>query len=73
MSNIVNLRLTDEQAAVLLELCKIQNLQRSNVIRLALENLAMESNLEWPQNLPSHGGFERARAKRWAEKPENKT
>lgn len=71
MSKIINLRLTDEQAAIVLELCKIQNLQRSDLIRLALENLAMEADLEWPQNLPSHGDFERARAKRWPEKIED--
>jgi antitoxin component of RelBE/YafQ-DinJ toxin-antitoxin module len=66
----ITLVLTEQQTDTLRQIMEAQGLNRSDAMRLALENLAMESGLEWPQDMPSHGDFSRARGKRRVEKDE---
>lgn len=64
----VKVILTDEQLAVLDQICGIdpeRAYNRAETLRYALQRLAAVHGIAWPNNLAPHGDFARARAKRW--------
>lgn len=67
----VKVILTDEQLAVLDQICSIDPervYNRAETLRYALQRLASMHGIVWPDNLAPHGDFGRARVKRWEQK-----